>query len=241
MFLRYPKWFRGGSVITDEMALNIDFAPTILDAVGVKNKYNMDGVSLHDLYTGAVQRDVIFVEDLPASSTNPDINSVRTQQYVYNWYSCTSSTEEFFDLTTDPLEDYNQINNVAYSSLIDEYRVKKDSLKTVFNYTLNPDVKTCNLVTQQPAPKQSLSSQWHAHAFPNPADQQIYLTIPVTDESVDAAIINAHGETILHRKILAATTPQTIAWDVSLFPNGVYYILLKNKNRNEREKIVIAH
>ncbi|MBA3649292.1 MAG: sulfatase-like hydrolase/transferase [Chitinophagales bacterium] len=239
MFLRYPKWF-SGAVNYKDMALNIDFAPTILEAAGIKRDYHMDGISLHQFYTGKAHRDVIFVEDLP-SGANPDINSVRTKDYLYNWYSCNSLTEEFYDLTVDSLEDFNQINNPAYASLINEYRNKKDSLKNVFNYTLKPDTKTCNLITNEPIARKSTVEKNLIHIFPNPADQAFYLTISPVSDAATVQILNSRGAVCLSETIQPLDLLQTITFNTASFSDGVYFISLKSKAQNKWQKMVIAH
>ncbi|MBK9731071.1 MAG: sulfatase-like hydrolase/transferase [Chitinophagaceae bacterium] len=146
LFIRYPAWFAPGTTIENEFAANIDFAPTLLEAAGIPNNYNMDGVSLHQLATGQVHRKDFFLENYTANGNNWE--AVRSKQYAYIYSYCNSVTEEFFDLTEDPHQNNNLINNPAYTSVIQQYRLKRDSLRNASNDTIYPALQNCNLESE---------------------------------------------------------------------------------------------
>ncbi len=149
LFIRYPQWFAPGTVIDDQIAANIDIAPTILDAAGILNTYNMDGVSLKKLADHSVTRNQLFMEYFFDPNNEgiglPSIRGVRTNQYKYVKYYCTGSTEEFFDLQNDPHEATNLINTAAYAPLITAFRYKLDSMRQALNDVGNDSLVTCSL------------------------------------------------------------------------------------------------
>ncbi|MGB3076538.1 MAG: sulfatase-like hydrolase/transferase, partial [Chitinophagales bacterium] len=82
MYIRFPSWFKPGSVYTDKMATNIDLAPSILEAAHIPNTYNMDGMSLKKLADGDLQRKYFFYQ-YAGEAGAPSIRAVRSSQYKY--------------------------------------------------------------------------------------------------------------------------------------------------------------
>lgn len=146
LFIRYPAWFAAGSVVTDEFAANIDFAPTMLEAAGIPDTFNMDGVSLHQLAEGQVHRKDFFLENYTDNGNNWE--AIRSMDYLYIYSYCSSLTEEFFDLTADPEENHNLIMNPSYANLIQQYRMKRDSIRLATNDTIYPSLQNCSLESE---------------------------------------------------------------------------------------------
>src|SRR6185503_21389965 len=86
LFIRYPAWFVPGTVAEDEWAANIDIAPTLLDAAGIPDTFNMDGISLHKLAEGLVHRKYFFLQNYPHDGTNWE--AVRSLEYAYIYSYC---------------------------------------------------------------------------------------------------------------------------------------------------------
>lgn len=148
LFARYPAWFAPNTVIDDQFALNIDLFPTFLDAAGITDTFNDDGVSLRALVMQEQQRKIFLFEYFSDTTQKiPDFRCVRSLQYKYIWSSCDQVTEEFYDLVNDPKEDTNQIFNPAYSSLIQDYRYKLDSIRlAVGDDPANDTIIPCSLL-----------------------------------------------------------------------------------------------
>jgi hypothetical protein len=145
LFIRYPNWFSANTVINDEIASNVDIATTLLDYAGIQNTYNFQGLSLRQLGNGQTHRRNFLYETGP----DPDIaklRAVRTLDDIFIRSYCKTTTEEYYDLITDPLNNTNQIFNTDYSAIISARRTLLDSLRTAFN-DITPTKKTCNLVT----------------------------------------------------------------------------------------------
>ena len=114
-----PGTIKPGTKVT-QMVQNIDIAPTLLDAAGVRmpKAANMDGRSFLPLLHGKSirWRDHILYEyywewNFPAT---PTVFAIRTERYKYIFYHGLWDHDGFYDLQTDPHELHNLINVPAY-------------------------------------------------------------------------------------------------------------------------------
>jgi arylsulfatase A-like enzyme len=140
--VRYPREIAPGSVC-DDIASNVDFAPTFLDLAGLAIPSYMQGRSLRPLLAGQTLADWPQVAYHRYWMHRDAIHNayahygIRTQRYklVY-WYNEGLGTPgsqpggepvewEFFDCETDPLELINCHDDPAYRSTI---RAMKDLL-----------------------------------------------------------------------------------------------------------------
>lgn len=124
---RLPKTQRG--VTRDELALNIDIAPTILDYAGVAIPKEMDGTSLRQLVEGKTPewRKHFFYEHhyfhtYNANNTIPRTEGVRTERWKYITYTDHPEFAEFFDLKNDPLEEHNLASDPKYAKQLAEVK-----------------------------------------------------------------------------------------------------------------------
>ena len=146
LFIRYPAWFPPGTVVDNEFAANIDIAPTLLEAAGIPDTFDMDGVSLRKLAMGQVHRKDFFLENYTNNGNNWE--AVRSLNYAYIYSYCTSLTEEFFDMTVDPQQNNNLITDPGYATLIQQFRLKRDSLRNATGDTIFPALQNCSLVSE---------------------------------------------------------------------------------------------
>jgi hypothetical protein len=118
--VRYPPLGRT-NVIVDELALNVDLAPTILDFAGVPAPAGMQGRSLRPLLEGAPAPDwrtsFLYEYYREGSATNaiyqtPTILGVRTRTDKLVLYPGRPEWTECFDLVADPYE----TNNLAFQA-----------------------------------------------------------------------------------------------------------------------------
>lgn len=94
----------------DEMVLNIDVAPTILDLAGVSIPEVMQGESLTPLARGDHPdwRTEFLYEHRIDIRTIPKSEGVRTERWKYVRYTESEPlVEELYDLESDPLEEHN--------------------------------------------------------------------------------------------------------------------------------------
>ena len=131
-----PGTIEPGTRVT-QMAQNIDIAPTLLDAAGVRipESAKMDGRSFLPLLRGesVPWRDHILYEyhwewNFPAT---PTMFAIRTERYKYVFHYGVWDYDGFYDLQTDPHERHNLINVPAYQKQIETMRKQLfDELET---------------------------------------------------------------------------------------------------------------
>jgi arylsulfatase A-like enzyme len=143
MLVRYPKLIKPGSVC-DDVALNIDLAPTLLDLAGVKVPASMQGKSWRPLLTGEGRgkfRDTFFYEyfyEHPYSA--PTITAVRTPDAKLIKYPGHENWNELYDLTSDPYEVRNLIDDPAHADLKAKLLALHDQQSTAVGYCVPVNV-----------------------------------------------------------------------------------------------------
>jgi arylsulfatase A-like enzyme len=110
----------------DELAANIDLAPTVLDLAGVTVPSWMDGRSLKPFFDGSAPgswRTSLLVENMesPGKKPRPPYSGIRRRDEVYVEY--TSGEKEYYDLKKDPYQLENRPQDAP--------RAIKDKLSTL--------------------------------------------------------------------------------------------------------------
>lgn len=132
--LRYPKAFKAGTQV-NEMILNVDYAPTLLELAGVPVPADMQGRSLIDLAQGRsvpdwrkhwyYEYDDNMVMMVPAS------RGVRTERYKFiQYYKETPQEFEMYDLQEDPGELNNLAGDPAHAALRADLQKQMAELRT---------------------------------------------------------------------------------------------------------------
>lgn len=115
--IRYPPLIPQPYLDEEHVVGNIDIAPTALDLAGIPIPEEMDGLSILDLLAGNTEwRKGILLEGWPGRGV---FSAVHTGKYVYA--EIFEDTPEFYDLTKDPYQLENLINDPAYRDLIEEH------------------------------------------------------------------------------------------------------------------------
>jgi arylsulfatase A-like enzyme len=133
--VRYPRLIKPGAVF-DQMVLNIDLAPTILDFAGVDRPAHMQGQSWKPILEGknrAGRASWLYEYNWEKSYPfDPTQFGVRTQRYKYIRYPEIGNTDrdypmkgelpydELYDLKNDPLEMRNLAADPSAASLLRE-------------------------------------------------------------------------------------------------------------------------
>ena len=123
MLMQCPAIIQGGTVV-DEVVANIDIAPTVMEAMGLKKPPHMDGESFLPIAQGQEipWRDyflyVYYWE--PNYPQTPTHFCLRGDQYKYITYYGLWDTDELFDIQADPTEQHNLIHDPAFA------KTKKD-------------------------------------------------------------------------------------------------------------------
>lgn len=117
MLVQCPALIKGGTVV-DEMVANIDVAPTIMEAMGLKKPAHMDGESFLPLAKGnriPWREQFLYVyyweKDFPQT---PTTFAIRSDRYKYITYYGLWDNDEFYDIQSDPKESRNLIHDPAH-------------------------------------------------------------------------------------------------------------------------------
>jgi arylsulfatase A-like enzyme len=114
LIIRYPQLpkERHGTKV-DELALNIDLAPTFLDFAGVQAPQGTDGASLRPLLEGKPtnwRKDFFYEHHFspPKGPAIPRVEGVRSERWKYITYLDPGvHYAELYDLRADPLEEHS--------------------------------------------------------------------------------------------------------------------------------------
>lgn len=117
MLMQCPAIVKGGTVV-DQVVANIDIAPTVMEAMGLKKPAHMDGKSFLPLARGKSipWRDYFLYvyyweQNYPQTPTH---FSLRGEQYKYTTYYGVWDSDELFDIHVDPMEQTNLIHDPAF-------------------------------------------------------------------------------------------------------------------------------
>ena len=121
MLMQCPEIIDGGTVV-DHVVANIDIAPTVMQAMGLKKPAHMDGQSFLPLAQGQTSlpwRDYFLYcyyweQNYPQTPTH---FSLRGDQYKYTTYYGLWDTDELFDIQADPMEQNNLIHDPEFANI----------------------------------------------------------------------------------------------------------------------------
>jgi arylsulfatase A-like enzyme len=116
-----PRGMKGKRA--DNMVLNIDIAPTILDMAGIAVPAEMDGMSQLPFFSGkeAPEREDFFMEHvgiIEVETPIPDSRGLRTEEWKYIRYvNIEPEVEEMYRVSQDPQESKNLADNPEYQEI----------------------------------------------------------------------------------------------------------------------------
>ncbi|MDF7809221.1 sulfatase-like hydrolase/transferase [Pontiellaceae bacterium B12219] len=128
MMIRLPDGSRAGE-IDNGLCTQMDVGPTILTALGLEVPQRLDGSSNWKRVTTGDQSEVpemVFCED-------NYLTMVRTKDRKLIYYAG-QEEEEYFNMKTDPWEEYNLVKNPEYSQEILELKAQMLEWLTVSRY-----------------------------------------------------------------------------------------------------------
>jgi len=121
---RLPATLRGQR--REEMALNIDVAPTVLDLAGIDIAMGVQGRSLVPLVKGRTvpwRTDWFYEHDYGPEELFPAVEGVRTGRWKYVRYVRREPDfEQLFDLANDPDEKHNLVSREQYRAVLQKLR-----------------------------------------------------------------------------------------------------------------------
>lgn len=134
--ISYPSAIKAGSRV-EQLSVNVDIAPTILDYASVKMPKDIQGTSMKALLADGAQpkwRDKVYYHyfEYPLWHNVQPHYGVRTQRYKLMHFYYDVDKWEFYDLQSDPGELTNAIDNASYAPIIAD--LKKEIVKLQKQY-----------------------------------------------------------------------------------------------------------
>lgn len=131
LIVSYQKMIKPGTKIED-MVLNTDFAPTMLDLAGIKAPDVMQGKSMAPLFAGKNEgwRKEFFYEYFsePQFPRIASTIAVRTERWKYIRYPEIDDIEELYDLESDRYELKNLAYDPKHAATLADMKKRMDAL-----------------------------------------------------------------------------------------------------------------
>ncbi|MBS1815222.1 MAG: sulfatase [Acidobacteria bacterium] len=132
MIIRYPKRIKSGTK-NDEMVLNLDMAPTLLDLANLPVPAEMQGKSMMPLAEGkhaAWRQDWLYeYYEYPGWENVKPCRGVRTKRYKYIHYFVDPQEFELYDLEKDPDEKTNLYGKPEYAAIQKKLQERLEALR----------------------------------------------------------------------------------------------------------------
>ena len=156
MLVRYPKTVPKGKV-RDEMVLNIDLAPTLLEFAGVSIPSSMQGKSWVPLLENkSTQWRKSFLAEYfyeRPYTTTPTVLALRTDNTKLITYPGHDQWTELFDLAHDPYEIKNLAQDSASHKLLDQMKAELETQIKASSYRVPGDADKPDADGAAPAKK----------------------------------------------------------------------------------------
>lgn len=136
LLMRYPSLVKPNSTI-NEMVLNIDVAPTILELAGVNPPAGMQGKSFAPLAAGKQipwRQSFLYEYWVDLTPTIPRMVGVRTSAWKLVEYPDLDDIPELYDLSSDPHEMTNLAADPAHAKRVAELRGELERLMDETGY-----------------------------------------------------------------------------------------------------------
>jgi N-acetylglucosamine-6-sulfatase len=243
LFVRYPQWFAPASK-SSAFALNIDLAPTLLDAAGIRDSKNLPGFSLRKLAAGEAKRDCFMFEYYPdtVAAMIPAMRAIRTRDYKYIKHFDPNAISELYNMKNDSIEAKNLINDPAFSNVLRRLRFQLDSLRLVTGDTSASDTAVDDRTYGTPADFQLYQN------YPNPLTANGIFGIPLTTiryALYKAGPVRLEVFDVTGRKVATLVDAmqgpgfRAVRWNASRFDSGVYFCRLQAGAFMQTRKMIV--
>ena len=115
-----------------QIALNIDIAPTLLSLANLTTPQNMQGKDLSQLYTteeiNSWRDAFLFEHEFQHPKIPMSEGIISLNEKYFRYLPPAPNHEEYYDLTMDPTEAQNQINNATYAEAVTRLKNKLEVL-----------------------------------------------------------------------------------------------------------------
>ncbi|MCD6395858.1 MAG: sulfatase [Planctomycetes bacterium] len=140
LIVKWPKVTRPGARCK-EMVQNIDYAPTILEAAGIKVPREVQGKSLLPLLKGKRpknwRKSILYTYYGRGAHAVTSHRGVRNERYKLIEFH-TKGEWEFYDLRKDPLEMNSDYNNPRYEKIISDMKQELKKLMAKYQLRIDP-------------------------------------------------------------------------------------------------------
>jgi len=141
--IRYPGHINPG-MVNNDLLLNIDYAPTLLDAANISIPGDIQGKSFLPVLEGkstAPFRDAVYYHyyEYPYWHHVQPHYGIRTDRYKLIHFYYYMENWELYDLKTDPNEMFNLYGVQSYDSIITALKVRLEELKIAVKMDKNID------------------------------------------------------------------------------------------------------
>lgn len=131
LIVSYPKMIKPGTK-NEDMVLNIDFAPTMLELAGVKAPASMQGKSMAPLLKGknaGWRKEFLYeyMSEKPFAGI-PSVLAVRTDRWKYVRYPEIDDIEELYDLANDQYELKNLASDPKHAASLADMKSRMDRM-----------------------------------------------------------------------------------------------------------------
>lgn len=146
LVMRYPQRMAGG-LESEQLVLNLDIAPTVLEAAGIEIPQDMQGRSLLPLMNTTPEkkwRKSVYYHyyEFPYGWHNVKKHyGIRTDRYKLIHFYNDIDAWELFDLQNDPGEIHNMYDKPENAALIDSLKKELEALRKEYRDTTALDVK----------------------------------------------------------------------------------------------------
>jgi arylsulfatase A-like enzyme len=133
LMIKYQDKITKGTV-SEQLVLNLDIAPTVLDVADVQIPADMQGVSLQNTWNGSTEwREAIYYHFYEKGWGVSPHYGIRTDRYkLIHFYDLIDSWE-LYDLKNDPNEMNNLIQQAEYTQIIQDLRASLKELQEKYN------------------------------------------------------------------------------------------------------------
>jgi arylsulfatase A-like enzyme len=123
-----PRGKGKANAVSDNMVLNVDISPTILEFAGLTTPAVVQGESLVALIQGrkTKKRTSVFCEHLLKNPEIPDSECIRTAKWKFIRYPKHPEFIELYDLKNDPWEEHNLAGDPKYKNEIVRFQRRCD-------------------------------------------------------------------------------------------------------------------
>lgn len=133
MVVRYPAEITPGS-INNDLTLNLDMAPTLLDFAGISVPAEMQGRSMRGVLTGQTPddwREAIYYHyyEFPAWHMVKKHYGIRTRRYKLIHFYDDIDAWELYDLRQDPSELHNVYDEPDYQEIVSKLKSDLEDLR----------------------------------------------------------------------------------------------------------------